>query len=301
MGRQTSGLLFSVTTTFLLFFSHLCSATDSMEQDHSHHTGQPDSGFRQTGLERFELKPKMRVEPLSGIRYEVPTKYLIPYLENLVVFEEEVALSDLAYVLGFPSGSIIGGQGDAVYVRGMGEKEVSTYSFLRFVENFHDPVTEESLGSVAVVMGAAELKRHGDPATLRITKAVRPVEKGERLTPRLELNLPEILRGTTPDKAFKGEIISVQNGLWDMGRFSVAIVNLGKRDGLFRGGVLDIVQSGISIVDPINPDETVSLPAEKIGEILVYQAFEKISLGIIMKASRTVLIADVVSSPGTES
>ena len=245
------------------------------------------------------LQPKIRSELLSKTRYILDSKTLLPFLSNMVVFEDQEEIDALPYVLGYLSSRILGGVGDEIFVKGIVERDISTYSFLGEFFPFFHPDTGEYLGIQSKIIGAAELYQTGDPALFKITQSDFPIEQGARLLPRVSLNLANTIQATAPTNIMQGYVLSVVNGLWEMGKYSLAVLSLGQRDGLAAGHVLDIIQSGRNAVDPLSVSrDLVQVPEEKFGEILIYKTFQKLSVGVILDAKRPVVLQDIVVSKG---
>ncbi len=77
------------------------------------------------------------------------------------------------------------------------------------------------------------------------------------------------------------------------------VIDRGKRDGLTPGTVLRIDQRGETIRDVVTPNsrDTVKLPDEEAGMLMVFRTFDKVSFGLVMHASRVMHIHDKVRNP----
>ncbi|MBN2701145.1 MAG: peptidoglycan-binding protein, partial [Methylothermaceae bacterium] len=73
----------------------------------------------------------------------------------------------------------------------------------------------------------------------------------------------------------------------------------GRQDGLEKGHVLDIWRHGVKVLDSVGKraSEWVTLPDEKSGLILIFRPFERVSYGIIMKATYPIHLGDLVKKP----
>jgi hypothetical protein len=74
------------------------------------------------------------------------------------------------------------------------------------------------------------------------------------------------------------------------------VVNKGTREGLEVGNVLAVFKSGNLVRDPVT-DETIELPSERAGLLMVFQTYEKLSYGLVLKATRTLSVGDRVKNP----
>jgi hypothetical protein len=148
------------------------------------------------------------------------------------------------YVVGFPEEQIVAGLGDSVYVRSILTTEVGAFQIIRPGEPYVDPDTGAVLGHKASYVATAELERPGDPAKLRIERSAVEVAVGDRLIPA---NDSEPLRELTPEAApagVRGRIISVLNGVTQIGQYNVVVLNRGERAGIAPGHVFAVFQGG---------------------------------------------------------
>ena len=78
---------------------------------------------------------------------------------------------------------------------------------------------------------------------------------------------------------------------------SVVILSLGERDGAEVGQLLQIKQVDLVIKDPYESKKTYNIKLDKPkGEVMIYDVFDKLSLGIIIKSSEEVKLLDRVVS-----
>jgi hypothetical protein len=62
------------------------------------------------------------------------------------------------------------------------------------------------------------------------------------------------------------------------------------------GVVLGIRHRGRSVVDR-ETRQSIRLPDEAVGHLLVFRSFDKISYGLVMQASHPISVGDVVTNP----
>ena len=225
----------------------------------------------------------------------------------------EEVLDQAPYIVASSEERLISGAGDKVYVRGIDETQGEQYSVFRGGKTYIDPETEEILGYEAIYTGDALVVQMGDPATIELRYTNREVRIGDRLLvvedENYDLNfLPRVL-----DAELEGRIISVFDGVSQVGQYQIVVFNRGARDGLEIGHVLSIYQAGETVRDTVlagayeedffntktNKEDrhaTVTLPDEFAGVAMVFKMFEKVSYAIIMKATRAIHVSDKVSS-----
>ena len=91
-------------------------------------------------------------------------------------------------------------------------------------------------------------------------------------------------------------MIAVDGGLTQIGDMSIVVLNRGKREGLEVGHVLAVYQTGPVVFDKI-AQSNVKLPDTRAGLAMVFDAFEKVSYAIILKASHPLKVMDKVKNP----
>jgi len=190
------------------------------------------------------------------------------------------------------------GAGDRIYARGLASDCLGRYSIFIPGEEFVDPDTGESLGWEAVYAGEARVERFGDPATLKLVETAREINPGDRLLPvgEEEVHINFLPHG--PRDKVKGRIISVLGGVSQIGQYQIVVINRGTRENMEVGHVLRVRQAGETIRDPFaNRNETVRLPDEDAGLMMVFRTFEKVSYGLIMEATRPIHVGDIVTNP----
>ena len=90
--------------------------------------------------------------------------------------------------------------------------------------------------------------------------------------------------------------MDVPNGVTQIGQYDVVLIDKGERDGLTVGNVLAIYKTGEVVRDRVM-NERVQLPAERAGLLMVFRAYDKMSYGIVLQASRQMAILDQVRNP----
>ena len=101
-----------------------------------------------------------------------------------------------------------------------------------------------------------------------------------------------------PEDSFAGHIISVFDGVSQVGQYQVVVLNRGERERLEVGHALSVYQAGDVVRDTVSadPKDSVTLPDEYAGVALVFKTFEKVSYAIVMKANRAIHVGDRVSA-----
>lgn len=195
------------------------------------------------GARVVKLSPRVRVSALKEPVPTIPIASVAPFLTQPYVADTD-DVRRAPYVVGFPDERIVAGVGDGIYVRRIDDTRHQRFQVLRPGDSLQDPDTNETLGHLAVFVASAELQRVGDPAKLRILRSEREVSIGDRVIPAaLEEPLSNFFPRPAP-AGMRGRILSVLNGVSQIGQYDVVVVNKGSRDGVERGSVFEVYQGG---------------------------------------------------------
>jgi hypothetical protein len=245
-------------------------------------------------LQISELKPRMRSEALGLAIPTISPKSIEPFLiRPLVVDPAQVAAAPM--IVANTDQRVIVSAGDTAYVTGLDQRKGPKWQVYRQGRVFQDPDTKEVLGFEAVYLGDADVTGFGEISTVYIVRAQQEIAKGDRLAlaPPLQ-NTPYIPRA--PERSVRGRVIAgADNTVFEMGTYSVLIMNRGARDGLEVGHVLGLYRSEGTI--PLGENKSVPLPEQRYGLVLVFRIFNKMSYGLVMSSRRPVNVLDTVRNP----
>ncbi len=255
-------------------------------------------GYAPSRPDEVKLVPTIRVESLEQAIPTIPLHVLQPFLmQTKVVSAGE--MESAPYVIDFADEHIAGGTGDRVYVRGLPASRVSGYMVFRSGKPYKDAETEEILGYEALYVADVQFQRDGDPSTMLITKSNREARIGDRILPvayeQLQMNF---IPHPAPQN-LSGHIISVVDGVSQIGQYDIVVIDRGTADGIEIGHVLEILRSGQERIYryATNAEETFNLPGEKEGFVMVFHPYPRVSFGLVMNATRSIHLRDAVKSP----
>ncbi|MBJ7274941.1 LysM peptidoglycan-binding domain-containing protein [Marinobacter salarius] len=241
-----------------------------------------------------KLSPKVRSEPIDTPIPAIPLDAISSFLTDTRIVDVE-ALNGAPYVLEGEDGRIITGAGDRIYARG--EKPADNVGVFRRSKEFRDPETGEFLGLEARSIARGEvIAENKDVLTLRLKQSNEEVRIGDRLLVGEERRITTSFVPSSPDSDIEAQMISVDGGVSQIGQFDVVAINRGEREGLKPGNVMAVLKSGNLVRDPIT-NETIELPSERAGLMMVFQAYEKMSYGLILQATRPLSVGDKVTNP----
>ena len=263
-------------------------------QEDNEKNARPDFAVSETG----KLEPCIRETSHKQAIKLIPMDAIARFLTSpRVVSENE--LNTAPYVIGFAGEHLLAGTGDRVYVRSISEPTTLSYTMYRAGATYTRPETGEILGYEAKFVGHTTLQQEGDPATLYINQADREIRIGDRIMPDPEEDITLNFFPRPPEDSIKGSIISVFDGVSQIGRYNVVVIDKGTSDGLQAGHELDIYQRGQVVRDRYSAvkNDAVQLPDEMAGTLMVFRPFERISYALVMKATRAIHVLDKVQTP----
>lgn len=241
-----------------------------------------------------KLSPKVRAENTGDKAIPgIPTADIGPFLSQPLVIEEN-GLASAPLVLGSSDGRVVLSAGDLAYASGLPKDKGSAWQVFRPGKTLKDPDSDQVLGYEAVYLGEAKVEKFAGVSTITVVRSIQEIIKGDRLVPTPATAFNNYVPHA-PDKAVKGRVISVYNGVAEAGRNSVVTLNKGVRDGLEIGHVLAIYSKSLA-VSPEGRD-TIPLPDERIGLVFVFRVFDKLSYALVMQSTRSIQVLDAVLTP----
>jgi hypothetical protein len=214
--------------------------------------GQPRVG-RAGGMRTVKLSPRVRVTPLKVPVPTIPLGTIGPFLTVPYVLSKE-QIDAAPYVVSFPDSRVLAGTGDTVYVRSILSAAGGRYHLVRPGDPLRSPESNNILGYKAIYVATGALERPGDPATLRIIDMALETIAGDRvLVVEGEKPLQTFLPRPAP-RGRSGHIISVLNGVAQIGQFDVVVLDLGSDQGLQPGHVFTVYSGGDRVTDSVRAD-----------------------------------------------
>lgn len=254
-----------------------------------------------------KLTPQVKVSQLdSDAIPTIPWGDIAPFLQGVqVISEPEIEKS--AYVAALPDLATTAANPSNLFARNMHWPLRQYYSIFRVGALLKDPVTKQVLGINTINVADARLVQHGDPTVLTLTQSYEEIQLKDRILPMPPHLSPSDFYPQPPAVPVKGQIISIIGEPRAVAESDVVIINRGRINGLKRGDVLAIYRKGKVVADPMyskNHHEpnyavssTVSLPNERIGEMLLFRIFSQVSYGLIMQSKTDINKFDIVTNP----
>lgn len=257
--------------------------------------GKPRITKAQNAPNVVKLSPQVRSTPIETPVPTIPLDAIQSFLGKTRIVDQAV-LDRAPYVLQGQDGRIVSGAGDRVYARGDAEGE-KVLGVFRRSKVYTDPETGEFLGLEAKSVGQGRVaSQDGEVVSLDLTKSEEEILQNDRLLPTGDDRISTSFQPSAPDEQVRGVMIAVDGGVNNIGQYDVVTVNRGAREGLEVGNVLAVFKKGQVVKDP-NTAEMIELPSERAGLLMVFRTEEKLSYGLVLKATRPLALLDEVRNP----
>ncbi|MEQ1600786.1 MAG: LysM peptidoglycan-binding domain-containing protein [Methylophilaceae bacterium] len=266
--------------------------------------------------ETTSLTPGIRVEALD--REAVPTispNVIEPFLSKPLIIENGELKQAVSIIAG-QQNRVVLAQGDKAYADQINEGSESFWHVYREGKPLVDPVAKETLGIEAIYLGDAKVTHFGEPATLEILRTKQEILVGDKLLEAPESSATNFIP-RAPETAVVGRILSIYGGIAEAGNNAIVTLNRGKIDGMEPGHVLAIYREGKQVkksAEKIKELESagaykglskeakrdlamIKLPDERVGLLMVFRTFNRVSYALVMQAAEPVNVLDIVQTP----
>lgn len=243
-----------------------------------------------------KLSPEVRSSALGDAIPAIPLEEINAFLtRSRVVGIGE--LDSAPYVVVGGARHVITGAGDELHARGSFPAGEKNYGVFRPGEVFVDPESREELGQFAREIGGGRLSAiDGDIATMVVNRSREEIRASDRLLPVAEQKITATFFPSPPQGEVDGQILGVEDGVSQVGRLDIVVINRGTREGLVEGNVLAIDRRGELVRDPVT-GESLQMPDSRGGLLMVFRTFEKLSFGIVLEATQALAVGDRIVNP----
>ena len=262
----------------------------------------------------LRLEPRLRSTPITAAIPTISYSTIAAFLERPTVLTED-EIRDAPHVIAFRNNHVIAGDGHIAYIGGLGSAEHTRYSIVHVSEKLRDPDTGHTLGYLGIYTATALISQPvSDPARAVLIDTARETLQGDKLVSS-EVQIPLNLEPRAPSTQVNGKIAWIvgDTGISDLaGQFDIVVLNRGSDAGLEPGNVLEVDQAGEVVRDTAGAHSgafrrlgamgtslapRVRLPDERAGTLLVFKTYPNLSFGLIVGASDTIAVGDVVRNP----
>lgn len=244
-----------------------------------------------------KLSPTIRRTPIAEAIPSIPLEAVNSFLLSNRIIDAAADFERAPYIVAGNAERVVSGPGDRIYARGVFDQNLPGYGIFRQGKTYTDPKTKELLGINADDIGSAELIGvEGQIATLSLTRVTQEARIGDRLFPTEERAVSATFVPSPPEASIDGLILDVPRGVTQIGQMDVVTLNRGARDGLKEGNVLAVYKTGETVRDRVT-GESVKIPDERAGLLMVFRTYEKLSYGVVLQASRSLAVMDKIRNP----
>lgn len=260
---------------------------------------------KQITLSPKAIRQLKNAEPIPTLPWSV----IETHIKNDLIMERETYEAQ-PYLLGDQDGAVRFAHADIVLSK-KGGFEVQEFHVVREHSEIMG-LDGESLGFL--VKSIAEAKPiKSDMANeilVKIGSANLEIKPGDRLLPKANDPINKMVE-LVPAKHQSGHIIASLQDRALLGKYDTVLVDLGAAD-LTPGTVMGIYLQGPDIIDrePLRYDDEqmgiptvfgdedrIKQPALKVGELVIFKAFEKVSYGLITSSTSVIRKGTVVAKP----
>jgi len=242
--------------------------------------------------------PTARQMPLDQAIYAVPAEQIRAFLRGPRVIDED-ELDDAPYIVDFEEKRLLAAADSVAYVVDIQDESIGRYQVVRRSHEYDDD--GDTLGYEVLPVADAEVRKFGGddgPSTVYLLRSDMEARIGDFLLPVETDPLALRLIPHAPEQEVDGRIISVFNGMSQIGQFQIVTINRGKEQGMETGHVLKVYQTGRKAKDPYALfGGSVQLPDLSAGTLMVFKVGDKVSHALVMSATRAIHIGDKVERP----
>jgi len=252
-----------------------------------------------------EREEKIEVQPWEEAIEEEEKQEVVFKLAEAVGFVSLEELEASGKIVDNVRGKTILGKGDRVYVDvGKTDRVVKgdRYSIYRILENpkgpgYHKvkhPITGEVVGYQILNLGDLEIIEVGAKvSTALIRTSFKEIENGDLIRPYLDPLAARVKVKRAEVEMLHGYIIATRDRKTLVGEKDVVYIDAGSEDGVVRGNKFDIYKPCEIIEDGLQED-TIRVPEEIIGELVVLDPHSKTSVALITDSSEEATVGERV-------
>jgi hypothetical protein len=272
--------------------------------------GRPQIRLTQGGS-GARLDPRLRTDPLDGAIPTIPYQAIAAFLSRPSLLTPE-QVKDAPYVLAFRDQHEVAGSGNELYIRKLNGTSNARYSIVHVGPPLRDPDDGKVIGYQGMYTGTAMVSKvDGEITKAVLLDSARETLRGDKVLPS-DNEVPLNFQPAAPRGTVNGQIIAVVDGTDLIGQFQIVAINRGQRDGIANGTVLAVDQKGARVADTyaggasftrgkqdVNTSfaKRVQLPDERIGTVLVFRTFNRMAYALVLGATDTIALHDVVHNP----
>ncbi len=229
----------------------------------------------------------------------IPLTAIQHWLDRSVIVRPE-DFSSTPYILASKNRNLITASGDKVYAKGVPLIVGQRYGVYREGEKYVDPKTQRIIGLEVTQVASAMVTSVAENgvSSLQLTQSYgKEVREGDRVFVELGNSIPPVFYPAPAEVSRGGMIVRVMDSISSAARGSVVAINLGTAQGAKPGDVLTVYQKGPLVRDTIDNDNSVRLPSEESGMVMVFNSFDDISYAYVLSSELPLNVGDQLLPP----
>jgi LysM repeat protein len=262
----------------------------------------------------LRLEPRLRSTPITAAIPIIPYSAIASFLSRPTVMTKNEA-NDAPHIVAFRDDHQIAGSGVIAYVSDLGSDPQARYNVMHVSDRLRDPENGHTLGYLGIYTATALITQPTTHPAARaeLIDTARETLRGDKLI-STDVQVPLDLVPRAPSTQVNGSVAWIvgDTGVSDLaGQYDIVVLNRGSDAGLEPGNVLEVDKVGGTVRD-INDTKGVGgfltnfgpafaprvrLPDERAGTLLIFRTYPKVSFGLIVGASNTIQVGDVVHNP----
>lgn len=187
------------------------------------------------------------------------------------------------------------GQYDEVYVDFSIPKKIhkgDRFLVYRTLGELKHPVTKKHMGYKIEFIGVIKiLDREQKFKKAVILKSFKEIERGDKIT--TFVNYSSLQKPIKNKSGVSAVVIDIFNPMDMAGEYQYVFLDKGKENGVKNGNRFIIQWKGDGLL-AVKGDDLKSLPMENFGEIMVVKTFDNVSLGIITRSIKEIMVGQHV-------
>lgn len=294
-----------------------------------------DRSSGRLSVETVALSPRVRTEDLIDAVPTIPPAVIEPFISRPMVISEN-QLDNAPHIIATEESRVVVGAGNIAYVKGITKDQGENWHIYRRGDKLIDPDNGNTLGYLGLYLGEARVRQFGDVSRIEIIKSTQEIYTGDKLVAITKEAPVFAYVPRAPNSKVQGRVMSLNDNLYETGRYSVVSLSRGAKDGLEAGHILALYRSPnttryslrtssmfgrsgptgtegrrpyyeeqlnvrdspvFSAQKPLNNRDLAKLPEERYGLVMVFRTFDHASFALVMQSKLPVAINDVFTTP----
>ncbi|MEQ1776819.1 MAG: LysM domain-containing protein, partial [Burkholderiales bacterium] len=193
-------------------------------------------------VDTVRLSPSVRREDISQAVPTIQPGAINAFLSRPMIVSE-TELESSPRIMATEENRVAVGAGNIAFAKGLTKDKGLNWHIYRRGDKLVDPDSGATLGYAALYLGEARVRQFGDISRVEIVKSTQEIYTDDRLIP-VGKELPQFAYvPRSPTAKVEGRVVSLQDNLWETGKYFVVALSKGTKDGVEIGHVLALHRS----------------------------------------------------------